>query len=222
MSDIRYKHIMWDWNGTLLDDTWLCVEVLNEILKSEEKSPISVDDYRMHFGFPVIKYYEHLGFPVDESSFAEVSRRFISAYEARWLECELQPGADHWLKQVSDLGVTQSVLSAAKQEALEFGVNHFGLRRHFMALVGLDNIYAAGKVELGKSWIAQLDWDPAEVLLIGDTLHDHEVAEAMGTDCVLFTHGHHPVERLSDCGVPVLHHFDELEAFLMGARPVSK
>ena len=221
MAEIRYKHIMWDWNGTLLDDTWLCVEVLNGILTAEDKEPITIDDYRMHFGFPVIRYYEHLGFETDELSFAEVSRRFISAYEERWLECHLQPGADHWLKRLSDLGVSQSVLSAAKQEALEFGVNHFGLRRHFQALVGLDNIYAAGKIELGKRWIAQLDWEPSEILLVGDTLHDHEVAEAMGTDCVLFTHGHHPVERLNGCGVPVIHQFDELERYLVAPKRFS-
>ena len=75
----------------------------------------------------------------------------------------------------------------------------------FLGLVGCDNIYARGKVEQGQQWIRQLDWDPAEIVLVGDTLHDFEVAEAMGSDCILLAHGHHCPTRLEQTGAPVAH-----------------
>jgi phosphoglycolate phosphatase len=59
-----------------------------------------------------------------------------------------------------------------------------------------------------------LPWDPREVVLIGDTRHDHEVALAMNADCVLLAHGHHTAERLEATGRPVLHSFTELVAWL--------
>ena len=55
----QYKHILWDWNGTLLDDSWLCVEVLNDLLKEQGKDPISLKTYRNHFNFPVIHFYKY-------------------------------------------------------------------------------------------------------------------------------------------------------------------
>lgn len=207
----HYKHIIWDWNGTLLNDTALCVDVLNGLLAARGRKPIGLEDYRMNFGFPVIHFYDYLGFDTDRDSFASVSAEFIAAYEERWLEeCALHPEALPVLSALAELGLSHSVLSAAKQEALDFGIRHFGLEGRFIRLVGTDNIYALGKVERGRALIRELEWGPEEVLLIGDTLHDLEVAEAIGTDCILVAHGHHTPDRLKRTGVPLVHSLSEI------------
>ena len=211
----KYKHIIWDWNGTLLDDTWLCVEVLNGLLERRGREAISEQDYRENFGFPVIHFYNYLGFDTDVDSFDAISREFIGDYEARWLtECALHAEAQDVLAEMAAHGATHSVLSAAKQEALEIGIRHFGIREHFTGLCGTDNIYAQGKVERGRQWIEQLERDPAEVVLIGDTLHDFEVADAIGTECILLAHGHHTPERLAATGKRVAHSLRELVALV--------
>lgn len=212
---MRYRHAIWDWNGTLLNDTWLCVEVLNGLLTRRGRSAITELEYRENFGFPVIHFYEYLGFDTDVDSFDQVSREFIGAYESRWFEeCVLHPDAHDVLTALSAAGVTHSVLSAAKQEALEAGIRYYELDRYFTGLVGTDNIYAQGKVDRGRHWIEQLPWSPDEVVLIGDTLHDFEVAEAIGTDCILMAHGHHTSERLAATGKPVVHSLEELVELL--------
>lgn len=206
-----YKHIIWDWNGTLLNDTWLCVEVLNGLLAKRGRAPLSEEVYRNHFGFPVVHFYDFLGFDTDKDSFEKVSHEFISDYEARWLkECSLHSQAAVALENLSACGLSHSILSAAEQSALEAGIAHFGIREHFLGLVGTDNIYARGKVEQGREWITHLDWEPAEIVLVGDTLHDFEVAEAIGANCILMAHGHHCPRRLAQTGAPVLHTLNEL------------
>jgi phosphoglycolate phosphatase len=208
---VPYKHVIWDWNGTLLDDTWLCVEVVNGLLARRGRAPVSQEDYRHNFGFPVVHFYDYLGFDTDSDSFQAVSREFIGDYEARWFEeCKLHLHTEEILTSLSQLGMTHSVLSAAKQEALDLGIQHFGIREHFVGLVGTDNIYAQGKIEQGRRWIEQLHWSPEEVVLVGDTLHDFEVAEAIGTHCILMAHGHHTPERLAATGVPVIHSLRDL------------
>jgi len=210
-SVMKFKHIIWDWNGTLLDDTWLCVEVLNGLLKKRGREAITNEDYRQNFGFPVIQFYNYLGFDTDTDSFEKVSHEFIGDYEARWFaECALHAETQEILSALGAKGLTHSVLSAAKQEALESGISHFGIREHFTGLCGTDNIFAHGKIERGRHWIKQLHWDPSEIVLIGDTLHDFEVAEAMGTECILLAHGHHTPERLASTGKPVAHSLREL------------
>lgn len=207
----RYKHAIWDWNGTLLDDTWLCVEVLNGLLGRRGRPPISEADYRQNFGFPVIRFYEYLGFDTDVDSFDRVSREFIDDYEARWFkECILHPEAAETLTELSALGMSHSVLSAAKQEALHSGIHYYGLHQHFVELVGTDNIHALGKIEQGRQWMQRQNRHPREVVLIGDTLHDFEVAQAIGTECILMAHGHHTAERLAATGAPVVHSLKEL------------
>jgi phosphoglycolate phosphatase len=207
----RYQHVIWDWNGTLLDDTWLCVDVLNHLLEKSGRSAIGADEYRQNFGFPVIDFYNYLGFNIDEDSFENVSRTFIDAYESRWLtECGLHPDAKAVLQALSKAGLSHSVLSAAQQDALERGICHFGIEDHFQSLVGTDNIHALGKIEQGCKWIAEQEWTPDAVVLVGDTLHDLEVAQAIGCDCILLTHGHHCPERLAKSGAPLIHSLKEL------------
>lgn len=211
----RYKHIIWDWNGTLLNDTWLCVEVLNGLLAKRSRGSISAEDYRENFGFPVIHFYEYLGFDTDVDSFEQISREFIDDYEARCFEeCELHPEASQILTELTQLGMCHSVLSAAKQEALDRSIQFFGIREHFQGLVGADNIYAEGKVAQGRHWIKQLHWQPEEVVLIGDTLHDFEVADAIGSHCILTGHGHHCSKRLAETGAPVVNSLQELVQLL--------
>ena len=107
---MRYKHIIWDWNGTLLDDTQLCVEVLNELLLLRGKSAITEDDYRQNFNFPVINFYKYLGFDTSADSFASISHEFIQTYEARWLlECNLHADAKLVLNDFCSHGYSQSI-----------------------------------------------------------------------------------------------------------------
>ncbi len=191
-----YRHVIWDWNGTLLDDLDLCLEALNAILARRGMSAIDRARYHAVFDFPVRDCYARLGLPVDDASFHALSMEFIGAYEARRLEPLLQPGAAELLAAIAQRGLTQSILSAYHHESLRVVVRHHGVSEHFTELHGLDNIYAQSKVALGRAFLATLKLPPREVLLIGDTLHDFAVAQELGIDCVLVAHGHHPIERL--------------------------
>ena len=201
---MRYRHIIWDWNGTLIDDLDVCIEVMNGLLARRDLPLLNRERYHALFGFPVRDYYASLGFDLSGDGFERLSVEFISAYDSRRWDCRLHKGAPEILSAVTRAGATQSILSAYRRETLVEIVGHFGLAHHFMRLMGLDNIFAHSKEELGRAWIAELGVPPAEVLMVGDTLHDLDVARHMGADCVLVAVGHNPAARLRarhDCVV---------------------
>ena len=196
METPRYRHIIWDWNGTLLDDLDLSIDIMNGLLGRRGLPLLDRNRYHRLFDFPVSAYYQRLGFDFARDSFENLSVEFISAYDARRWECRLQPGAQTILESLQNAGVTQSVLSAYRQETLQEIVGHFGLTPRFLRILGLENVYAHSKAELGRSWVTELGLPPGEILLVGDTRHDLEVARAIGVDCVLVAGGHHSEERL--------------------------
>ena len=197
-----YRHIIWDWNGTLLDDVDFIIAVMNELLRRRGLPLLDRPRYHRVFDFPVRDYYGRLG--LDVATFDGLSVEFITGYDhGRW-ECRLHLAADALLRAVQEAGLTQSILSAYRQETLAEMVSHFGLSQRFIRLTGLDNIQAHGKLELGRKWLGELGLPPSAVVLIGDTLHDCDVATALGIDCLLVSHGHHPAERLHGSGRPVL------------------
>lgn len=196
MSPLRYRHIVWDWNGTLLDDLDYSIAVMNGLLARRSLPLLDRQRYHALFDFPVRDYYYRLGFDATRDSFEDLSIEFISAYDAHRWDCHLQPATREVLAAVGARGVTQSILSAYRHETLHEIVAHFGLTPHFIRLTGLDNIFAHSKAELGRAWIEELGLPPADVLMVGDTLHDLDVAREMGVACVLVAAGHHPGTRL--------------------------
>ncbi len=201
---MKYKHIIWDWNGTLVDDAWLCVEIMNNILENRNLNLITIDDYREHFTFPVRDYYVKLGFDFLVEPFEVCGMDFIHDFKKRKFEASLYTQTESILDKLTKIGISHSVLSAQNQTLLDETVAHYQLQDKFEGVNGLDDHYAHSKVNIGKSWIETLSYDHNEVIMIGDTVHDYEVAQAMGTDCILIASGHNSRERLENTGVLVL------------------
>jgi phosphoglycolate phosphatase len=212
---MRYEHVIWDWNGTLFDDAWLSVEVINHVLGKRGMATVTRESYEAMFDFPVIDYYRRLGFDFAQESFEEVGTEFIVEYERRRHECSLRDGAREVLAAISGMGMDQSILSAYKQETLDELTDYFGLRDFFRTIVGLDNHYASGKLDLGQRLMAGLEPKARQVLFVGDTVHDYDVAREIGADCVLIPSGHNPRQKLEKCGVPVLNSIRELSGLLL-------
>lgn len=200
----NYRHILWDWNGTLLDDRELALSIVNCMLRKRGLTSLSLDTYVSLFDHPVMDFYASIGLGPQVISTAELAHEFQLGYAAGCHACRLQVGAVDALRRVAQLGLGQTILSASQQEVLECSVSRYGVRGYFRLLLGLDNHYAHSKVELGKRWLAAQSLLPRQVLLIGDTTHDFEVAESLGCDCLLVARGHQSIARLAACGVPVL------------------
>lgn len=197
------RHVIWDWNGTMLDDAWLCVELLNGMLTARGLSLITAEEYRHHFGFPIRTFYEQLGFDFDTDPFEDVATEFIHGYEERRLEAKLHEGVIETLAMLQQIPCEQSILSAYSQGTLDSIVQHWNLKKYFSHCRGLSDHYAAGKVELGRQLVLDIDYDPDDIVLVGDTTHDAEVADACGIHCLLVEGGHQSRERLESTGVPV-------------------
>ena len=54
--------IIWDWNGTLLNDLDLSVSTINTLLYKRELPLLKNDTYKEVFSFPVKDYYQAVGF----------------------------------------------------------------------------------------------------------------------------------------------------------------
>ncbi len=205
-----YKHIIWDWNGTLLNDAWLFVDIMNVLLENRNIETITVEKYRKIFDFPVEEYYKKLGFNLEKESFKESGLEFIQAYKKRRYEAELHPNIYSILSKLISLNIDHSILSAQHQELLDDLTKFYNIRKYFTAINGLNDYYARSKIDQGIRWMNKTGLNPREVLLIGDTDHDFDVARALDTDCLLVSHGHNCHSRLIQTGAPVIREIENI------------
>ncbi|MFA5257394.1 MAG: HAD family hydrolase [Opitutales bacterium] len=198
------RHVVWDWNGTLLDDVWLCVDVLNTMLERRGLPKVNNEHYLRNFRFPVVEVYRDFGFDITNGAFERMSAEYIDAYQARREQCALHADAHEVLAALKKAGYGQSILSAYRQDMLDSMISGMKLDHYFDYLAGNSNIYAASKVDYGRRLLEKIGVAKDEVVMIGDTEHDHEVANELGIPCILLAHGHNERPRLEKTGAKVL------------------
>ena len=206
---MKYKNIVWDWNGTLLNDVQIGVNTLNDMLGRRGLTLLTEQDYKDYFGFPVVDFYHQVGFDMVKESFHELSLDFVETYDKYAGGVALNPHVPEVLTGIRQSGLGQYILSALKEDLLHQMLCDFQIDSQFDSACGSDNIYAAGKVDRGQRMVEAIGICPEETLMVGDTIHDAEVAKALGFDCILFSGGHNSEWRLRE-KAPVIKDMKEL------------
>ena len=191
-------HVFWDWNGTLLDDTRAAVDTLNIMLARRGGSPVAMDFYRDHFAFPVRPFYEAIGVCLENEDWDALAREYHDVYAVQ--PKRLNAEAIAALERVKAAGARQSIISALRQDLLEEITCRLGVAKYMDYVYGVDNLDGQSKVDRARSLLSAVRGSspPGDLslVLIGDALHDKEVADALGARCVLCAQGSHAAWRL--------------------------
>ncbi|RMG41181.1 MAG: HAD family hydrolase, partial [Candidatus Dadabacteria bacterium] len=136
MPKPKYQQIIWDWNGTLLNDAWLCYEITSEQLKALDHPGLTFDEYRDTFGHTVYDFYRRIGVNISRSKFSELAERFHSRYLERLSECSLHEGILDILSEFQKLGISQYILSAHPEDLLLKTIEKHGISHFFSGISG--------------------------------------------------------------------------------------
>ena len=215
-SKPQYDNIIWDFNGTLIDDALLSVRSVNELLARRGLPTLTLEMYRRVFGFPIQDYYRRIGMDMDAETPARLADEFHEQYMAGLPDVRLQPGCEALLAWFAERGCRQFVLSAMDEELLVPAIERLGIAHRFTAVYGLDNRFAHSKIGRGESLMDDHLLRGQRSLMIGDTDHDAEVAEALGFEIILVASGHQDVEQLCECDLPVCTDLSDLLTTLRG------
>ena len=196
-------YIIWDWNGTLLDDVDAAVNALNRMLIARNVTPTTRNFYRDHFGFPVRPFYTTLGVDLAHEDWDQICHDFHAfiGQEPQSLRSEALAA----LTFAREAGIGQSLLSALREDLLRRDTTHYGVAAFMDAIFGVDNLDGATKLSRGRELLTSLKARATDLTFyfVGDTLHDVEVAQALGARCILVDGGHQAAERLAAAHVPV-------------------
>ena len=207
---MKYDAIIYDWNGTIINDVKISHDILCVLLDEYGLKRVNVEEYRNAFTFPVIKYYQKVGFDFTKYSFEEVAQKYVPLYDKNYVKCQLFDGAVEVIEKFKKCGIKQYLLSATQQNALNTQLKYFGIENLFDRVVGTDNFHGKSKVDEGLELIENEDLKGKKYLLIGDTEYDFEVGQKLGADVVLCDFGHRPRESLLGVTKKIVSSFFEL------------
>ena len=185
----RTKVVVWDWNGTLLDDVEFARQAMNTMLGERGLRPMAdLDAYRAVFRFPIPDFYARIG--VDPTDFSAASTRYMELFNAAVVDARLFPAAVTTLDALRRRGIGQVLISATGQATLRHQLGPHAIDDRFDAILGIEDASRASKAHLVGEWLQRSPFEPAEVLMIGDTNHDVEIASALGLRFVQVSSGH--------------------------------
>ena len=204
-----YEHIIWDFNGTILDDVDTGIISVNKLL-SDRGLPTVKDKaaYREVFGFPIIDYYRRLGFDFSAEPYEVIAPLWVEQYMINVRNAHIFEDVDMAISFFKGQGIPQTLLSATEREMLCGQLCQLGLTDAFCEVLGREDIHAASKEGLARKWREAHRGE--RVLMIGDTDHDLQVARAIGADCALISRGHQSKEYLQGLGTCVYDNLTEL------------
>jgi phosphoglycolate phosphatase len=203
-----HKTIVWDWNGTLLNDLDICVQAMNSMLKKRNIETLTIEKYKQIFTFPVKDYYALAGIDFNVHSFDEMADEFISQYYRDLPKAGLFQEVIDVLQKFKHKGIKQVIISAMEHNALVESLKHFKIYQYFDEVIGIEDHLAKGKTHNVEHFLNRNG--SGDTVMIGDTLHDCEIGNQFGIDVFLVANGHQSYERLQHCKAKVLHDLEEV------------
>lgn len=205
----KIKYILFDWNGTLLDDLDMNIEIEYQLLKMRNlPADFSKEFYLENFGFPIIDFYKLVGFDFEKEKYEDVATQYAKVYSQKLNSATLFPDALPTIKALKENSKKLVIISATEHTLLLNQTEKFGISSFFEVILGNCNNLGISKVETAKEWLKNENASASQVLFIGDTVHDWETAKAIGCQCFLVSTGHNSKKRLLETGCEV---FDSLE-----------
>lgn len=211
-----YPCVIWDFNGTLIDDKWIAIEINIEMNRKRGKQELTSEYYLEQFTHPPKDFYMKMGYTFEDEPYEQVSREFLSEYAKRQGKAALSDGVIPALEAFQEAGMKQLIISAHKEELLREQVRGLGIEPFFSHIIGTKDDVVTGKVERALDFASQAGFDLSQAVFVGDTDHDLETARALGCDCVLYSGGHQAKARLEQSGVPVFETMQEAARWILG------
>lgn len=207
-------HLIWDWNGTLLDDVSANMRTVDEMLTRRGLETVDdLEKYRRLFGFPISDFYLKVGFDLEKEAFDKVAEEYVAAYVENSRDVSLYPDVRETLEAFCRAGVEMSILSATEHTRLLTHVASYGIEEYFSQIVGVSDNRGDSKAGAGARYIKSLGG--VRAVFIGDTVHDASVARECGGECVLVSRGHMDSVRLKETGCPVFSDLGEVFRYIM-------
>lgn len=209
---LKYTHVIWDWNGTLLDDIGASLASVNDMLAKRGEPPMDKNRYKECMGTPIIRFYEQV-FDLSKEDYASILAEYNAGYMYHLADCSLTDGAVEAIEKFAAAGVHQAIVSSSNNAQLCENAKKYGVFDKFEAVLGAADFKADSKIERARLYLAE-SAEKGAVLVVGDLEHDVEMAAEIGADCVLLTSGHEHPERLKRSGAVIFDKIEELILFV--------
>ncbi|GMQ87831.1 MAG: HAD-IA family hydrolase [Gammaproteobacteria bacterium] len=188
--------IIFDWDGTLMDSETQIVHAMSGAIDDMELEKRTVDQCRNIIGLGLKEAVDAL-YPGRDAAFQQ---QFVEHYRHHWFSIahtsELFPGAGETLRLLKESGFLLAVATGKGRAGLDKVLLNTGLENVFSATRCADETQSKPHPQMLSEILQELDTEPHQALMVGDTEYDLLMAINAGINSVAVSYGVHERERL--------------------------
>ena len=225
--DLEGWTIAFDLDGTLVETAPDLIGTLNRMLVQRRLTAVPLEAARNLIGLgaiPLLKRgFEAAGVEWDETASPTLLEAFLADYHEHVADgSTAYPGA---IEALDALAARGAILCVATNKPTHLAVALFraiGLEERFGSICGPQSV-SARKPDAAhiREAVLQAGGDPAQAIMVGDSITDLDAARATGVPCILTTFGYTEIPAAELGADLLIEHFDALEAAvdaLIGAQ----
>lgn len=211
------KLVVWDWNGTLFDDTKIVLKAVNA---SEVKvlgiPELTLERYRETYDAPLHRFYENLGVSREafDAKSAEIAEKFHPIYEPLAAHARTRPGAKKMLQTLKNKGFSSVILSNHTVEGIYLQLSRLNLMDLFDAVLangGTEEMHHTSKQHRLERYLKEYNISPTEAIIVGDTVEEIRIGRNLGLGIISITGGNNSEKRLKNAQPnAIIHNISEL------------
>jgi phosphoglycolate phosphatase len=199
---LTYKLAIFDFDGTLVDSAPGIVDVMKEVVDEMGYSGELLQQWSLMIGVQLLRQMELL-FPENDAQFHEdLANLYREKYDNKVIEiCPLFPGLRDMLHHLNSNNVLITIATSKRRHLVDAVVDHHGLTDHFRMIVGAADVtHHKPHPESVHITMERLRARPHEVVVIGDSTFDLDMARNAGVDAIGVTTGIHTRDLLQKSG----------------------
>ena len=199
MNTRKYDLIIFDWDGTIIDSQAHIIGCMNAAIADEGLAVPDDEAIKHIIGLSLNGAIQSLFPDLEISAVQRVADAYRRHFFAESNEnSELFDGAAELIQDLHASGYYLAVATGKGRRGLDIALNKTGLEPYFHISRCADETRSKPDPLMLDEILTDLDLDPKQAVMVGDTSYDMDMAGNINMDCIAVTYGMHDRQHLEN------------------------
>ena len=193
----RFELIIFDWDGTLSDSVGLITDLMIQSFLLHNVSPPSRMEVADILGIKLSEAFKILLKEKDQNVSELILNSYIDLYNENLNKVKLFDGVELGIKELHRYGYKIAIATGGGRNYLDSCLAQTSIKDFINVTKTSDDCFSKPHPQMCNEILNELIIEPEKSIVIGDSIHDLQMAKNAGISSLAVTYGAHKQDSLS-------------------------
>ena len=193
----RFELIIFDWDGTLSDSVGLITDLMIQSFLLHNVSPPSRMEVADILGIKLSEAFKILLKEKDQNASELIFNSYIELYNQSSNKVKLFDGVELGIKELYRYGYKIAIATGGGRNYLDSCLAQTSIKDFINVTKTSDDCFSKPHPQMCNEILNELIIEPEKSIVIGDSIHDLQMAKNAGISSLAVTYGAHKQDSLS-------------------------